>query len=310
MTSLNRDHPRYIQLITHPKGQVILAVAFLCLIILFITFRYIFHPYDGIEVFQEAELGEVYQVYPGGLAEKAGIQIGDLILAIDGKLINPLRSEPLYKPGLKPGDAVDYIIQREDEQLFLQVSLGSYLDNLPLLGSHLGIQFLSIGLWVIGLLLVLFVPHDDVRARLLGIGFLFAGLTSAVGYASGWNSFWGASTLQKVLLSLLAPILVAAHLTFPAVILPMIRNSLINLTTGMAIILATLVVVEDWLIKPQVFLLPGITGLSLRQLVLIFFMAAWILSVLLMVYNRLLSKNTDARRQTGIIIWGMVLGIV
>jgi hypothetical protein len=78
------------------------------------------------------------------------------------------------------------------------------------------------------LLLVLFVPHDDVRARLLGLGFLTAGLTAAVGSASGWNSFWGASTIQKVLLSLLAPILVSAHLTFPSVSFPKIRNGIIN----------------------------------------------------------------------------------
>jgi len=38
-------------------------------------------------------------------------------------------------------------------------------------------------------------------ARLLSLGFLLAGLTAAVGGASGWNSFWGANTIQQVLLT-------------------------------------------------------------------------------------------------------------
>jgi hypothetical protein len=73
MAPLSSDHPRYIYAITHPKLQMILSVVFLCAIVLFSSFRYIFQPYDGMEVFQEAPLGEVYEVYPGGPADQAGI---------------------------------------------------------------------------------------------------------------------------------------------------------------------------------------------------------------------------------------------
>jgi hypothetical protein len=101
-------------------------------------------------------------------------------------------------------------------------------------------QFLSIGLWIVGLVLVLFVASDDVRARLLGLGFLMASLTAAVGGASGWNSFWGASTFQKVLMCLVAPLLIAAHLTFPAVTLPKYRKVIIYSVSIAAILLAAL----------------------------------------------------------------------
>jgi two-component system, NarL family, sensor histidine kinase ComP len=43
--------------------------------------------------------------------------------------------------------------------------------------------------------------------------------------------------------------------------------------------------------------------------VLLFFMAAWIAAVLMLINNRLRSQDAETRRQTGIIIWGMLLGI-
>jgi two-component system, NarL family, sensor histidine kinase ComP len=73
--------------------------------------------------------------------------------------------------------------------------------------------------------------------------------------------------------------------------------------------LVMLVIIEDWFLKPRGYIIPGMFALSLRQVVLIFFMSSWIVAVGLMVYNRLRSHEAEIRRQTGIIIWGMVLGI-
>ena len=210
---------------------------------------------------------------------------------------------------MKPGDDIDYDFLRGNEQITLSITIGSYLDNLPLLGSYLGIQFLSIFLWGIGLVLGLFVQPDDVHARLLSLGFLLAGLTAAVGGASGWNSFWGANTIQQVLLCLLAPLLVASHLTFPAVSFAKYRIGVINAVFALACTLALLVVLNDWLLTPQGYDLYEIYGINLRQWVLVFFMISWVVSVALLIRNRFLSHDPEVRRQTGIIIWGMVLGI-
>ncbi len=98
MVYLTEDHPRILSLVTHPRWQVIFAILSLCAIILFDSFFYIFRPYDGIGVYQEAPLGEVYEVDPSGPADKAGVLVGDQILAINGKPINPLIHEPRYRP--------------------------------------------------------------------------------------------------------------------------------------------------------------------------------------------------------------------
>src|SRR3972149_3122587 len=113
MASLSNDHPRLLTFATNPKGQVISAIIVLCAILLFNSFFYIFRPYDGMGVYQEAPLGEVYKVYPAGPADKAGVRVSDQILAIDDKPINPLRSEPRYRPGLRAGDVIRYNLERD-----------------------------------------------------------------------------------------------------------------------------------------------------------------------------------------------------
>ncbi len=307
--ALSNDHPRLLTLATNPKGQAIASILILCAIILFNSFFYIFRPYDGMGVYQEAPLGEIYEVFPGGPADMAGVQVGDQILAIDNKPINPLISEPRYRIGIKAGDTVRYEFERQGEQIGLSLTIGSYSENLPLLGSYLGIQILSIGLWVIGLVLTLFPSQDDVRARLLSLGFLMAALTAAVGGASGWNSFWGSNTIQKVLLSLLAPVIVAAHLTFPSVSLPRYRKSILTLVFAIAVLLSALVMIDDWVLKPRGYSFSVTAAIYLRQVVFVFFMLSWLAAVALLIRNRFLSHDPEIRRQTGIVIWGMVLGI-
>jgi two-component system sensor histidine kinase ComP len=309
MASLSSDRYQLQIFATNPKGQVITAVLILCAIIIFNSFFYFFQPYDGMGVNQEAPLGEVYEVYPGGPADKAGVRVGDLVLAIDNQPIDPLRSEPRYPPGIKVGNALRYEFERQGEQINLSLTIGSYFENLPLLGSYLGIQILSIGLWLVGLVLTLFSSQDDMRARLLSLGFLMAGLTAAVGGASGWNSFWGANTIQKILLSLLAPVIVAAHFTFPSVSFPRYRNGIIYLVLAFAILLSVLVGVDDWVLKPLGQPLSVVYGIYLRQSVLILFILSWLGAVALLIRNRFRSPDQEIRRQTGIVIWGMVLGI-
>lgn len=309
MTHTNEEHPKLLTILTNPTGQVVLAVLVLCADIVFNSFFYIYRPYDGLMAYQEFPLGEVYEIFPGGPADKAGIKIGDVILAIEGKPINPLHFEPRYGSWIKIGDTMLYELLRDEKKLNVLINAGNYLENIPLLSQYLGMQFLSIGLWIIGVLLVLFVPLDDVRARLLGLGFLIASLTVAVGGASGWNSFWGANTIQKVLLCLIAPILIAAHLTFPTIAMAKCRKAIVYIASAVAISLAVLVMVEDWVLRTDGLSLTGKIGISLRQVVLLLFMVSWFFAVALLVNNRLRSQDAEIRRQTGIIIWGMLLGI-
>ncbi len=66
----------------------------------------------------------VSDVIPGSPAEKAGIQRGDIITAVDGKSVhntNELQLEIMYR---RPGDRVTVELLREGKELTVQVELG------------------------------------------------------------------------------------------------------------------------------------------------------------------------------------------
>jgi len=70
-----------------------------------------------------------------------------------------------------------------------------------------------------------------------------------------------------------------------------------------------LVMIDNLFLTPRGVSINDTLGIYLRQWVLIFFMLSWLVATALLIRNRYLSTDPDIRRQTGIIIWGMVLGI-
>lgn len=70
-----------------------------------------------------------------------------------------------------------------------------------------------------------------------------------------------------------------------------------------------LVMIDNWFLAPREVSFFDTLGIYLRQWVLMFFMISWLSAVALLIRNRYRSADPDIRRQTGIIIWGMVLGI-
>jgi 2-alkenal reductase len=67
----------------------------------------------------------VTEVSPGGPAEAAGVQVGDVVLAIDGEAIDEHNAfaEVLFTH--KPGETVEATIQRGDRQMTVEVTLGT-----------------------------------------------------------------------------------------------------------------------------------------------------------------------------------------
>lgn len=296
-------------MLTHPKGQVSLSIIILCIIILYNSFFYLYRPYDGLSVYQENPMGEIYEVVPGGPADLAGIQIGDQLLAIDSKPVDPTKIEPRYPPGLKAGDILTYMVARGGRTVDLQLTIGRYTDNLPQLATYLGVQVLSLGFWLIGLLLVIFSQHEDNRAHLLGLVFSVGGLTIAVGGASGWNSFWGANILQQVLICLLAPLIVTVHFMFPALSFNKHRKAILYFFCIVALLLS-LSIVSYNSVKVSDTGEPELISRNLfRQIALGFFTISWLVSIGLLLHNYRKVVESEVRRQTGILFWGMVLGV-
>ncbi len=67
----------------------------------------------------------VVEVTPGGGAEKAGVQVGDKIVAFNGVEVETFSELNYEKDKCKPGDTVTLTVEREGSRLDLQVELGS-----------------------------------------------------------------------------------------------------------------------------------------------------------------------------------------
>jgi S1-C subfamily serine protease len=67
----------------------------------------------------------VQQVMPGSAAEESGIVAGDVIVAIDGEVVNDLRSFSELLKARAPGDAVEVTVLRGGEEQIVEAVLGA-----------------------------------------------------------------------------------------------------------------------------------------------------------------------------------------
>ena len=67
----------------------------------------------------------VHQVMPGSAAEKAGIQVGDVLVALDGDEISDLRTYSGLLKSHDPGDRVEVTVERDGERRSMTAVLGA-----------------------------------------------------------------------------------------------------------------------------------------------------------------------------------------
>jgi C-terminal processing protease CtpA/Prc len=96
----------------------------------------------GVELETEnAEGYEVKQVVPGSPAEAAGIQAGDILVALNGVRISDDNEEALTKARKewKPGQTVTYTIKRNGSERQVTLTLGTWpADALAkMIGEHM-----------------------------------------------------------------------------------------------------------------------------------------------------------------------------
>ena len=90
----------------------------------------------GTRAFDGATLTEVVAASP---AAKAGLQVGDVILAIGGQNIDAAHPVDALIRAKKPGDAVDVKFQHGSETKTVSVTLGAQPNNATV--PYLGVQF-------------------------------------------------------------------------------------------------------------------------------------------------------------------------
>jgi signal transduction histidine kinase len=305
-------HSRIICWMTNSYAQGILAIIAFCAIALFGYSMFAFRPYDGMRfrVGVRANAMSVDIVFANGPADHAGILVHDKILAIDGRPVDGWGNMPPYRPYLRRGDTVVYELERDGRRLTVSATMGSYRQNLALLSTFVGLLLLSVLFWGIGVAVYLFAAPNDIRARLVSLVWLLGAVAVAAGGPGTLSKFWGAYTTMEVAWCLLGLVLVAAHLYFPAPSFVARRRLIIGILAVISLILSILVILNEWLLNPQGRELPDFLGFRVYEFIYTFFLVSVLVSVGLLLRNRLMSRDAEAKRQIGIVFWGTVLGFV
>jgi hypothetical protein len=99
-------------------------------------------PIVGMVLEGNEEAVLVQRVTAGGPAEKAGVKVGDRVLAADGVLIRSAYQAVLPTLYKQPGDSIRYRVQRDDGERELEIVLGGGVELPQLSQQDLGQLFL------------------------------------------------------------------------------------------------------------------------------------------------------------------------
>lgn len=81
-------------------------------------------PYLGVIAQRGEERAQIGKIKSGSPAEKAGVQIGDIVVAFDGQKVRRFAELVDMVRGREPGDRVELALERGDEAFTIDVTLG------------------------------------------------------------------------------------------------------------------------------------------------------------------------------------------
>jgi hypothetical protein len=99
-------------------------------------------PIVGMVLEGNEEAVLVQRVTAGGPAEKAGMKVGDRVVAADGVMIRSAYQGVLPTLHKQPGDSIRYRVQRQQGEQEIEIILGGSLELPQLLQNDLGQLFL------------------------------------------------------------------------------------------------------------------------------------------------------------------------
>jgi serine protease Do len=82
--------------------------------------------YEKAQAFglEEVSGALINQVSPGSPADKGGIQVGDIVMEIDGKRVMTYTDLPFFIGRIKPGTEIEMVVMREGKRKTLEITVG------------------------------------------------------------------------------------------------------------------------------------------------------------------------------------------
>src|SRR5215831_1434814 len=255
----------------------------------------------------------VRRVPPGGFAERAGIKVGDRIVAIFGKPVEASTGVRLGRQH-KPGDSVEISIRRPgvpDTITIHTIFLSRNQARGSVVASRLA-QFLNnffpVG-WIIVGLAVLFSRMRDPNAWLMAL--VFCGIVATAPFydfldVPAWIRPW-IIVYRSVFDNLFTPLFYFFFAVFPE------RSPLDRLASWLKWFALTvgaafaLVALQDFGHSITRF---GSTTGTTEELRLVFNCAMMILGMVSLVWSAVSPTSAEARRKTRVILWGTLIGIL
>jgi two-component system sensor histidine kinase ComP len=304
-----RNYPKIITFLSSTGFQVVFTLLALGLTLFYNIAYYVYVPLTGVWLDytdQKQDSAIIYSLDMGGPGEKAGLQVGDKIVTIDGRAIADLNI-PVHQPK-KPGEIELYVIERDLKTLSIPVLVGSYLNQPNFPADILPVQLLSLLFCLFGLILLFFSPPSDVRARLIAISWVLAGVALAATGPGYTGCIWFAPNVAMITFAVSIFIITSAHLYFPvATFSDRTRNFIIRTIFSLSIVL-----VIGYLSQQIIFAIRNLnppTSLTVQAINVVFYFSL-LVDIGMLLKNRFFVKDKDIRRQTSIIFLGTLIGFL
>ncbi|PWB50546.1 MAG: hypothetical protein C3F13_16470 [Anaerolineales bacterium] len=301
--------PKIINFVKSTGFQVGFTFVTFLLILFYNVTYYVFVPVTGVWLDYDSQAQNsaiIGRLNSGGPGEIAGLRVGDIVKTIDGREIKNL-NVPVHQPK-KSGDIEVYVVQRGQQTLTIPVQVGSYADHLDYLANIIPIELLSLAFYSLGLVILFFSRPADIRARLVAIVWVLAGVvitTTGPGYVS---CTWLAPEWTMLAFSASIFITTAAHLYFPVpTFSSRARNIILRILFGLSLVLAISYIAQQiFNAVHQVYPRTTITANAINYV----FYLSCLLSIGLLLKNRFFIMDKDIKRQTGIIFLGTLTGFI
>ena len=261
----------------------------------------------------------VSRLTPGGAAERAGLRVGDEVLAINGQ---PVTTISLPKPmcGAHPGDVVSLLVKRPgtDTPFVLKATLQPLLQARPLTWAQAAalevLDYYPIVFLVVGLA-VLWLRLDSSSAWLLAL--MFAGFIASapLAFAADVMPRWLralAFFYEICLYGMLPAIFYYFFATFPTPSaidrrIPWLKRWLLILAAVVSIPLAVTVLVTGSLL-PLVHLREALPHQPGSALIVIYIFGGYLLGLASLLWNNWRPSTPGDCRKTRVMVWGTVAG--